>query len=524
MINGSASASGPSPDILIVGAGLAGLFLALKLAPRKVRVLSPAPLGTMASSAWAQGGLAAALHPEDSAEKHAADTVAAGAGLVDPVVARLIAEDGPARVRDLIAIGVPFDRTPDGALALSLEAAHSHARVARVAGDLAGREIMAALVRAARAAPHIEIIEEVRAVSLIQDDNGRIGGVLAETREGLIAPMTALETVLCAGGIGGLFRVTTNPVSALGDALAMAWNAGGLITDPEFVQFHPTAIDVGRDPAPLATEALRGEGAHLVGADGQPFMARYHPDGDLAPRDIVARAIASETVEGRATYLDARKAVGSHFPEHFPTVFGACMSAGIDPRTALIPVAPAAHYHMGGIATDMWGKTSLDGLSACGECASTGAHGANRLASNSLLEAVVFAERIARRILSETLIEAEPAGGRPPARMQAKQLGQLRARMSNLCGVVRNRAGLLELTDWIEKEMTRIGRAHPLVAASLVVHGALMREESRGGHFRQDYPGSLAPAHTHISQPPIRRTERPFTDASFSRPDASAPA
>ena len=394
-------------SILVVGAGLAGLFLALKLAPRRVTVLSQAPLGQASSSAWAQGGLAAALAPEDDPKLHAQDTVAAGAGLVDPAIAGLIAREGPARVMDLIALGVPFDRTRDGKLAQSLEAAHSRPRVVRVAGDLAGKAIMDALIAAARAAPHIEIVENVRARSLLRDANGRVRGVVCDAG----THFEGAETVLATGGVGGLYEVTTNPPEAMGQGIAMAARAGALIGDPEFVQFHPTAIDIGRDPAPLATEALRGEGAHLINAKGESFVS------DLAARDVVARAIHLERAAGRGAFLDAREAVGSHFPRSFPTVFAACMSAGLDPRVAPIPVAPAAHYHMGGIVTDVWGRTTLDGLWAVGECASTGAHGANRLASNSLLEAVVFAHRIAERLRNastppELVADADPP---PPA-------------------------------------------------------------------------------------------------------------
>ena len=359
------SAPAPVGDarILIVGAGLAGLFLALRLAPRLCTVISLAPLGQAASSAWAQGGLAAALDPKDSAEKHAADTIAAGSGLVDPIVARLIAEEGPARVRDLIALGVPFDRTPDGKLALSLEAAHSMPRVARVAGDLAGKAIMGALTAAVRAASHIELIEHVKAVGLLQDDHGRIAGAILKDRRGRISTFTSPQTVLCTGGSGGLFKITTNPQQARGDALAMVYSAGGVIADAEFVQFHPTAMDVGLDPAPLATEALRGEGASLIGSDGKPFMSQYHKDAELAPRDEVARAIHAERAAGRGAFLDTRDAIGDHISEHFPTVFAACMAAGIDPRKAPIPVAPAMHYHMGGSVCDIWGRSSLNGLS-----------------------------------------------------------------------------------------------------------------------------------------------------------------
>ncbi len=481
---------GGDKDVLIIGAGLAGLFLALSLAPRRCTVISPAPLGKASSSAWAQGGLAAALDPEDSPEAHAADTVAAGAGLVDPVIARLIAEDGPARIKDLLALGVPFDTTENGALALSLEAAHSRPRVARVAGDLAGKAIMDALVAAARACDTITLIENTRAVGLIRDENGRIGGASLRRTDGddSIFPATARETILCTGGSGGLFRVTTNPQEARGDALAMATEVGALIADPEFMQFHPTAMDVGRDPAPLATEALRGEGSVLLNADGSRFMSRYHSDGELAPRDEVARAIHAELLAGRGAFLDTRNAVGNAFPEHFPTVYAACLQAGIDPRTQPIPVAPAAHYHMGGLVCDIWGRTTLNGLSVCGESASTGAHGANRLASNSLLEAVVFAHRIAERLREASLGEAGPGRASVPGDLPSETLQTLRGLMADHCGVVRKASGLSRLTDWLSRTERQHGPARALVAARLIADAALARQESRGGHYRSDYP------------------------------------
>ncbi|MCA8901961.1 MAG: L-aspartate oxidase [Hyphomonas sp.] len=488
-------------DVLIVGAGLAGLFLALKLSPRPCVVISPAPLGQAASSAWAQGGLAAALHPNDSPEQHAADTIAAGAGLVDPVIARLIAEEGPARVRDLLALGVPFDRTPDGALALSLEAAHSHPRVARVAGDLAGKAIMDALVAAVAAAPHITVIEGVRAAGLMQDDSRAVTGVILRDAEGRLTVQTARETVLCTGGSGGLFQVTTNPPEARGDAIAMAWEAGALMADLEFVQFHPTAIDIGRDPAPLATEALRGEGATLHNRDGSRFMPRYHDLAELAPRDEVARAVHSERESGRGAFLDCRKAVGEHFPEHFPTVFAACKSAGIDPRTDMIPVAPAAHYHMGGIVPDFWGRSSLDGLSVCGECTSTGVHGANRLASNSLLEAVVFSHRIAERLREAALPDIQVSRGHVPAELPFPALQQLRTAMSSKCGVVRDAEGLASVATLIERLRAEHGPARSLTSAGLIVQSAINRHESRGGHYRSDFPDMIAPERQFIQSP-----------------------
>lgn len=491
-------------EILIVGGGLAGLFLALKLAPRRCTVIAMAPLGVAAASAWAQGGLAAAIDPEDAPTLHAADTVAAGAGIVDPVVAQLLAEEGPDRVRDLLAMGVPFDRSADGELSLSLEAAHSRARVARVAGDLAGRAIMEALTYRVAASAHIEVLENVRALALLQDKTGRVGGVLAETQDGAHARIEALETVLCAGGSGGLFAITTNPVSAVGDGVGMAYAAGALIADPEFVQFHPTGIDIGRDPAPLATEALRGEGARLIDRFGRAFMADYHPKAELAPRDEVARAIHAERQAGRGAFLDCRQAVGAHFPDHFPTVFAACMSAGVDPRIAPIPVAPAAHYHMGGVVSDLWGRSTLPGLSVCGETASTGAHGANRLASNSLLEAVVFADRIARRLVASELAPlASATGVEAPHEPDADAVRQLRTLMHAEVGVARNAEGLTRALDWVvTRERTALAGGAPwsrmLTPARLITAAALERHESRGGHFRTDFPYASAPARSFV--------------------------
>lgn len=475
-----------SDNVLIVGAGLAGLFLALKLAPRRVTVLSQAPLGEASSSAWAQGGLAAALSPEDDPKLHAQDTIAAGAGLVDPAIADLIAREGPARVMDLIALGVPFDRSHDGKLAQSLEAAHSRPRVVRVSGDLAGKAIMDALIAAARTAPHIKIVENMRARVLLQDANGRVRGVWCDGGHFFVAS----ETVIATGGSGALYAVTTNPPQAMGQGFAMAARAGALIADPEFVQFHPTAIDIGRDPAPLATEALRGEGAHLINSAGQSFV------DDLAARDVVARAIHIERNAGRGAFLDARDAVGAHFPDAFPTVFAACMSAGLDPRVSPIPVAPAAHYHMGGVVTDVWGRTTLEGLWAVGECASTGAHGANRLASNSLLEAVVFANRIAEALRDDgaPTSSAHEAAAPPPLLPDAPR-AELRQLMQAHAGVVRDAAGLSLALDRVDALCDAHGQANALLAARLILTAALARTESRGGHFRSDFPHAADKPH-----------------------------
>jgi L-aspartate oxidase len=479
--------------VLIIGAGLAGLSAALAAAPRKALVLSAAPLLHGCSSAWAQGGMAAALSPGDDPAAHAADTIAAGAGLVDPIVADILTREGPDAVRRLAALGAPFDRDASGGFTQSLEAAHSHARVARVGGDQAGREIMRAVAARAMAASHVEIRPNGRVRALLQDAHGRVRGVLAE-QDGRLVRILAPATVLATGGVGGLYAVTTNPREVRGEGLALAALAGAMIADPEFVQFHPTAIAIEADPAPLATEALRGEGALLVDAEGRPFMVGQHPQGDLAPRDVVARAIHRQIAEGQGAFLDARGAVGQAFPGEFPAVFAACMAAGLDPRIQPIPIAPAAHYHMGGIIADANGRTSLAGLFAAGECAATGVHGANRLASNSLLEAAVFGTR-AGEAASEAAdpgtdpLAAEPAPDLPDVALQA-----LRAAMSREAGVVRDAAGLCRVLGLIDRLERQHGGALPLVAARLVVVSALKREESRGAHYRSDHPALAAVA------------------------------
>lgn len=486
-------------DAVIVGGGLAGLFCALRFAPRPVTVVTGAPLGEGASSAWAQGGIAAAVAEGDTAEAHARDTIAAGAGLVDAEIALDIVREAPDRIGDLLRYGVPFDKDMEGRLAVSREAAHSARRIVRVKGDAAGHAIMQALIAAARQAPHIRLYEGFEAERLVSE-NGAVTGV-AVRAGGRSLVLPARAAVLATGGIGHLYAVTTNPPEANGAGLAMAARAGARIADPEFVQFHPTAIDIGRDPAPLATEALRGEGAILVDGRGERFMPRLHPDAELAPRDIVARGVFAEIAARRGAFLDARAAIGAAFADRFPTVNAACLSAGIDPARELIPVAPAAHYHMGGVATDARGRTSLKGLWAAGEVAATGLHGANRLASNSLLEAVVMGARVANDIKAALPEAAE----RRPARDVlaesridgARAIDDLRALMSAKVGVIRNGVGLSEALTAIariERTASSPALCNMATAALLVAAAAWRRRESRGGHYRSDYPDPLPQA------------------------------
>ncbi len=483
--------------ILIIGGGLAGLFCALKLAPRPVTILSTAPIGTGASSVWAQGGIAAALSDGDTPEKHTSDTLMAGAGICDEATVLAMAREARARIQDLLSYGVPFDRDLEGKLIQSREAAHSERRIVRVKGDMAGKAIMAALSVAVSRSPSIEVISGLTAQELVCK-NGWVTGVNMENADGAIALYPASAVVLATGGIGQLYSVTTNPRESRGGGLAIAARAGAVVADAEFVQFHPTAIDVNRDPVPLATEALRGEGATLINNAGIRFMLPIHPDAELAPRDIVARAVFTEIEGQRGAYLDCRTAIGAAFKDKFPTVYTSCMSAGIDPGHNLIPIIPAEHYHMGGIATDAKGRSSLTGLWAAGEVASTGVHGANRLASNSLLEAVVFAARIAEDVGSldlpgvatkETMFALHFATDDPVLEMK------LRIAMTQHVGAIRNHGGLVEtlhLIARIEKAAKSPSLRNMAVSALMITAAALARHESRGGHFRTDYPKPIA--------------------------------
>lgn len=516
----------------------------MKLAPAPATVLSPVPLGEGASSAWAQAGIAVALEEGDSPEAHARDTVAAGAGLVDPALALSVAREAAERIEDLARLGVPFDRDTLGRIRQAREAAHSARRVAGVTGDRAGRAIMEALVAAVRRTPSIRVIEGWAAERLVLEE-GRVVGVLARPTANATAPTVlfpAADVVLATGGIGGLYAVTSNPPGVAGEGLGMAARAGALIGDAEFVQFHPTGLAVGSDPAPLISEAVRGEGAILIDETGRRFMPEVHADAELAPRDVVARAIHAELRAGRRVFLDARATLGERFAEAFPTVARYLAEAGIDPAREPIPVVPVQHYHMGGVLTDAEGRTSIPGLWAVGEVACTGLHGANRLASNSLLEAVVFAARAARAI---TAREAAPvARGRPfGLRTLASRTGAraasageavapsaavaaLRRMMSAEVGVERDAEGLRRalgaLADLARRPASERFR-NRLAAATLIAAGALRRTESRGAHFRTDFPAP-DPAEARRTVLTLAEAEAMRDEATSAEPPVAAVA
>ncbi|HVZ69886.1 MAG TPA: L-aspartate oxidase [Rhizomicrobium sp.] len=482
---------------LILGAGMAGLFTALKLSPFPALVLAGQRPGTSGSSAWAQGGIAAAMGPDDNWRFHAEDTIAAGAGICDPAVAEFTAREAPARIEDLIQYGAPFDRNPDGTLALGREAAHSANRIVHVKGDRAGAEVTRVLAERALATKSISVLEGFHALELALED-GRVTGLFARYGTGPHARLIlfrARAVIFATGGLGALYAVTTNPLESRGEGLGMAARAGATIADPEFVQFHPTAIAIGRDPAPLATEALRGEGAILVDEKGLRFMPAVHRDAELAPRDVVARAIHREMAAGHKVFLDCREALGETFANRFPTVYAACKAAGIDPATQPIPVAPAAHYHMGGIATGANARSTLEGLWAVGECAATGLHGANRLASNSLLETLVFGARAAEDV-QNAIVEGKGSGEPPaPERFASPPPPHaLRDTMTKFVGLERDAEGLSKAIDTII-QIERAGSGEPALlnmtaSAKLVATAALARRESRGGHYRTDYPAT----------------------------------
>jgi len=469
---------------VIIGGGIAGLMTALHLAPEPVVLISKAPLGAQTSSMLAQGGIAASLCFDDSPDLHLADTLAAGDGLCDEATARRVVEAAPQAIEHLARLGVAFDQALDGTLLLGLEAAHSRRRIVHAGGDATGRELIRALVAAVRRTPSIAILEGVEVRRLLVKD-GAIVGVLAVGDSDAISLPTG-RAVLATGGIGGLFDHTTNPIGSFGQGLALAARAGVEFADLEFVQLHPTALDGPSRPMPLVSEVVRGEGAILVDERGERFLADT-PGGELAPRDVVARGVWRQLRAGHRVFLDARQCLGPRFAERFPAIALLCREAGIDPALQPIPVRPAAHYHMGGVAVDAEGCSSVRGLWACGEVARTGLHGANRLASNSLVEAVVSAAWVATNVAA-----ASPGAHRPlkpvivPPRPDASRIRPI---ATHALGIERDGETLREAA----KTLAPIATGHdagsdPALVSLMMTIAALRREESRGSHFRTDFP------------------------------------
>ena len=487
-------------DVVVLGAGAAGLSVALGLPGRRVDLLAKGPLGRTGNSPLAQGGVAGAVGPGDSPALHARDTLAVAGELGDPEAVARLTEEGPERLAELLALGARFDRDPTGQLDLAREAAHSRARVLH-SRDATGAEVVRALGQALGGRSGLSVFERSRALDLVLDA-GRVAGVLAWHADGALVLHRARAVVLATGGIGRVFARTTNPPEATGDGLALAWRAGARLADLELVQFHPTALDAGGDPMPLLTEALRGAGALLVDEGGRRILADAGGRGELLPRDVVARALWSALGAGRRAFLDAREAVGNAFPGRFPTVFEACRRLGLDPRVEPIPVAPAAHYHMGGVDVDLDGRTSVPGLWAAGEVACTGVHGANRLASNSLLEALVFGSRVARSLADTVPQLRRPAGAlelpKVDVSLADEQEGaaaqtDIRALMWEKTGLVRTGNGLREALAGIEVLSASIPRGavearNVATVSRLLATAALARPESRGAHFRADHP------------------------------------
>ena len=494
-------------DVIVIGSGIAGLTAALSARDKglSVLLLTKDVLST-GSTSWAQGGIAAALGPGDSPDQHFQDTLEAGAGLCDQDSVRILVQEGPAAVKRLINLGATFDLDPSGNVALSREGGHRRDRIAHAGGDATGAEISRALVAKVLADPKVRIFEHALVLDLLKDKNERVCGVtlhvMGKGKIDGVGAALARAVVLATGGLGAVFQQTTNPLVATGDGVALALRAGATVADLEFVQFHPTVLWVGPDSRgsqPLISEAVRGEGAILRNINGEAFMSTIHPMKDLAPRDVVAHAVHEEIIKSGKpyVYLDGTKLGENVWLQRFPNILSSCRKIGIDPLVDMIPVVPAAHYASGGVVSDMTGKTDIPGLFAVGECANTGVHGANRLASNSLLEGLVVAERVANHLTdlpkqSEPLIENTPTN-----LIDGKVRKDITETTTTGAGAVRNATGLNKTIDKLSelaKKTTKLSSTQSweatnlLTVSSFLSNAALRREESRGSHWRSDFP------------------------------------
>lgn len=496
-------------DFLVIGSGVAGLFAAIK-ASQRGRVLLLTKDLLEGNTRYAQGGIAAAMGPEDGWQGHLSDTLVAGAGLCDEEAVTILVKEGPARIHELIALGARFDRQGD-TIALTKEGGHSRRRILHAGGDATGLEIERVLASAALANANIRVIDTTYAVDLLTEQ-GQCYGALGMNSAGVLTAYLAKATILATGGAGQVYRYTTNSPVVTGDGLAMAYRAGAEVMDAEFFQFHPTGLRIAGAPSALITEAVRGEGAHLLDMKGQRFMPAVHAMAELAPRNVVARAIvqAMEATGGDHVWLDMRPIKGLDLPTRFPTVFRTCQRYGIDIRHELIPVAPVAHYFMGGIRVNYQGRTNIRGLYACGEASCLALHGANRLASNSLLEGLVFGHRIAEcahhyrlHISDEYLLQLKLSSPEPPRlAKRTTDIIELRQAMQQIMwrevGLKRNAAGLERALAELEvigrqlagqvEQPDYLEASNLQTVSMLITRAALLRTESRGGHFREDFP------------------------------------
>ncbi len=509
-------------DVVVVGSGIAGLTAALECRPLGRVIVVTKDEVAAGSTHWAQGGIASVQAQGDTVEQHVTDTLVAGAGLCIEEAVRVLVSEGPEEVAKLIARGAEFDRDESGALALTREGGHLRNRIAHAGGDATGAEIERALVNAVTADDGIEIIEHALVLDLIPADVGPgeppgVAGVtlhvLGEGTRGGVGAVHARAVVLATGGIGQIYAVTTNPPVSTGDGVAAALRAGARLRDIEFIQFHPTVLYLGlgaRGQLPLVSEAVRGEGGLLVNSRGERFLVGQHELAELAPRDVVAKAIMTEMAKEGSdhVWVDGRALGAETWRVRFPTILHSCRRAGINPATDLIPVAPACHYFCGGIETDIDGGTNLAGLYACGEVASSGVHGANRLASNSLLEGLVFARRIAARLINDPPPLRRPAADpRVPGLINAAVVSAMQQAMSRYAGGLRDAAGLdhcaAELATLAGSSGTEPGleaweASNLMTVATAVVASARLREESRGAHWRSDCPGVRDDWHGHL--------------------------